>query len=204
MRVFIISNQLLCRGALADVARGCLTDPQITLLSHPEALAQPLGPLDLCLLDLPNGVEPDAWLEAVSPRLGGAIKGLVAPENALALARVAHAHGFRGLLAKSSEARLIGAALQLMCAGGEYFPCFADTAAAPPAPKPVHGPLSSRQLGVLQSLGLGRTNKEIARELGVSVSTVKLDVQAILAQSLTRNRTEAVSRLLSSRSGAET
>jgi two-component system nitrate/nitrite response regulator NarL len=196
MRVFIISNQLLCRDALADVAQAHLTDAQITKLSKVDELAEPLGARDLCLLDLPVATDPRAWLKVVAPKLGDAVKALVAPENELALASAAHAFGFSGLLAKSSEPRLVGAALQLMCAGGEYFPCFADAAAAPSAHQPLVSALSNRQIAVLGLLGSGRTNKEIARELDVSVATVKLDVQAILTLSMARNRTEAVSRLL--------
>lgn len=199
MRVIIVSNQPLCRDALGDVVKAHLPVAEILKVSQPNDVTDPPGPFDLSLLDLPAGAEPGPWLAAASPRLGGGMKALIVPQNELSLALVAHAHGFRGLISKNSETALIGAALQLICAGGEYFPCFADAARASPTsgPKPGAKTLSPRQSRVLELLGLGRTNKEIARELGISVATVKLDVQAILVVTQARNRTEAVSRIVS-------
>ncbi len=51
--------------------------------------------------------------------------------------------------------------------------------------------LSKRQLEVLQLIGKGKTNKEIANELLRSPNTIKLHVSAILRQLNLRSRTEA-------------
>ncbi|MCF8469590.1 MAG: response regulator transcription factor [Parvibaculum sp.] len=51
--------------------------------------------------------------------------------------------------------------------------------------------LTPRQREVLQELGKGRSNQEIADVLGISVATVKLHVNAILQALGVRNRTEA-------------
>lgn len=56
--------------------------------------------------------------------------------------------------------------------------------------------LSKRQMEVLQLLGEGKTNKEMARELFLSPNTVKLHVSAILQRLKLRSRTHAA--LLSS------
>jgi len=51
---------------------------------------------------------------------------------------------------------------------------------------------TSRQLDVLRQLKQGRSNKEIARELGLSEGTVKIHLAAIFRLLGARNRTEAV------------
>jgi DNA-binding NarL/FixJ family response regulator len=51
--------------------------------------------------------------------------------------------------------------------------------------------LTSRELQVLRHLGLGLSNREIARSLEISVETVKEHVQNILRKLDSRDRTEA-------------
>ena len=53
---------------------------------------------------------------------------------------------------------------------------------------PFH--LSAREQAVLDHLAQGLSNKEIARALSISDSTVKVHVKAILRKSRARNRTE--------------
>jgi DNA-binding NarL/FixJ family response regulator len=54
-------------------------------------------------------------------------------------------------------------------------------------------PLTPRELEVLQLLGQGRSNNEIAMALGIAPRTTKVHVQNILAKLGATNRTEAVS-----------
>lgn len=54
--------------------------------------------------------------------------------------------------------------------------------------------VSPRELAVLQELAAGRSNKEIARRLGVSPNTVKTHVARLYAKLQARRRTEAVNR----------
>jgi LuxR family maltose regulon positive regulatory protein len=55
-------------------------------------------------------------------------------------------------------------------------------------------PLSQRELEVLQHIAMGRTNKEIARQLVVSPGTVKAHTSSIYRKLDVANRTEAVAR----------
>ncbi len=57
-------------------------------------------------------------------------------------------------------------------------------------------PLSPRELEVLELLPLGNTNPEIARNLGISVGTVKNHVERIMAKLGVSDRTQAVVRSL--------
>ncbi len=52
--------------------------------------------------------------------------------------------------------------------------------------------LTTRESAVLDHLALGKSNKEIARELAISVSTVKHHVSAILRKFGAKNRTELI------------
>lgn len=95
--------------------------------------------------------------------------------------------GALGYLPKTSSRPLIEAAIALVAAGGVYFPEGGEDA----APSMTHATLSSRQMQVLEELMRGKSNREIAEELGIAVATVKLHVHAILATTGSRNRTEA-------------
>jgi DNA-binding NarL/FixJ family response regulator len=54
--------------------------------------------------------------------------------------------------------------------------------------------LTSRQLDVLRLLAKGQTNKVIARDLGLSVSTVKVHLNTVFRALGATNRVEAVVR----------
>ena len=60
------------------------------------------------------------------------------------------------------------------------------------APHPLDDPLSERELEVLSLLASGRTNSEVARDLFVSVGTVKSHTGNIYRKLDAKNRTEAL------------
>ena len=66
------------------------------------------------------------------------------------------------------------------------------TASDPPQPIPDVGLLTLRQLEVLSRVCQGKTNKQIATELGLSEKTVKAHVTAIFKVLGVVNRTQAV------------
>ena len=63
-----------------------------------------------------------------------------------------------------------------------------------PVPSGIVEPLTSRELEVLEMLAAGRSNQAIARELVVTLDTVKKHVGHVLAKLGAANRTEAVAR----------
>jgi LuxR family transcriptional regulator, maltose regulon positive regulatory protein len=63
-----------------------------------------------------------------------------------------------------------------------------------PAPPGIVDPLTSRELEVLEKLAAGRSNQAIARELVVTLDTVKKHVGHVLGKLGAANRTEAVAR----------
>lgn len=69
-----------------------------------------------------------------------------------------------------------------------------DEARRPEAPQRLDDPLSERELEVLQVLASGKTNSEVARELFVSVGTVKSHTGNIYRKLDAKNRVEALAR----------
>ena len=63
-----------------------------------------------------------------------------------------------------------------------------------PAPAGIVDPLTSRELEVLKMMAAGRPNQAIARELVVTLDTVKKHVGHVLGKLGAANRTEAVAR----------
>lgn len=70
----------------------------------------------------------------------------------------------------------------------------APGAAPAPDPSPSHVELTPRQRQIMELLRAGKVNKEIARELGIGVGTVKQHVVTLFKRLNVRNRTMAVSR----------
>jgi two-component system nitrate/nitrite response regulator NarL len=63
--------------------------------------------------------------------------------------------------------------------------------AADVEPKPAFSALTPRELQILRHVAEGKSNKSIARELGISDGTVKLHVKAILRKLNVHSRVEA-------------
>jgi DNA-binding NarL/FixJ family response regulator len=123
------------------------------------------------------------------------------------LVEEAIALGAAGFIPKSTPRQEIVAALHRIAKGEIYMPSSSEEA---PLPLGAHRPeldvahrlatLTAQQLRVLQLLGTGKLNKEIAHELDIAEPTVKVHVSAILQKLKVYSRTQAVvlaARLLS-------
>jgi DNA-binding NarL/FixJ family response regulator len=103
------------------------------------------------------------------------------------------AHGF--IPTRTTGMHIALAAIRLIKAGGTFAPLDLlltnrpDHAPSPLAPAAPNG-LTSRQISVLAHLQEGKANKVIARELGMSESTVKVHVRDIMRRMGAANRTE--------------
>jgi DNA-binding NarL/FixJ family response regulator len=164
------------------------------LATHPD--------LDLILLDLfmpgANGFE---LLSSICDEAPGVPVAVLSGSEDIAHMRKALDCGASGFIPKSSDRDLMLSALRLILAGGVYVPsdliqagAQAAEGLAPAASDSARtvATLTARQQEVLRLLVQGRSNKQIARELGVSQNTVKVHVAAILRSLGAANRTEAV------------
>jgi DNA-binding NarL/FixJ family response regulator len=105
--------------------------------------------------------------------------------------------GAMGYVPERSDLSTLAQALRLVLAGGTYVPELKATeggasAAVVTVPDWTTLPLTPRQKDVLRLLTQGLSNKLIARELGVSVETVKDHVAAVLRVMGVSSRTQAV------------
>lgn len=195
MRVLVVSHEPQFRKAFSALIAEQLQAHVVYTAADLGKITDGETDVDLLVLDLPPSVGPNDWLLAAE-RVRAPRRILATPERNLALALAAYAQGFHGLLQKNIDHSLTLAIVSLVMAGGEYFPCIDELSEQTDRPAAEITPrLTKRQREVLLFVRKGRTNKEIAKSLGISIATVKLHVQAILNTAGARNRTEAISKL---------
>lgn len=97
--------------------------------------------------------------------------------------------GARAYVIKGMPHQALTDALRRVHAGGRFLPPPVSRALAARTPD---SDLSVREREVLALLACGKTNKEIASELGISVATVKCHVSVILMRLQAADRTGAV------------
>jgi two-component system nitrate/nitrite response regulator NarL len=108
--------------------------------------------------------------------------------------------GAAGFISKTADGDTLGGALRKVLAGGVYVPTALLGAAPSHAGPELELPqLTPRQLDVFRGVVDGKSNKLIARELGLSDATVKPHVQAIYERLGIGSRAQAV--LVAARQG---
>jgi DNA-binding NarL/FixJ family response regulator len=100
-----------------------------------------------------------------------------------------------------AERRQIDAALRALAAGlsiraGHSTPPRGFEALAESTTQSV---LTPRELDVIDAIGAGLSNKAIARELGISLHTVKFHIESLLRKLGARTRAEAVAKAMEQR-----
>lgn len=107
--------------------------------------------------------------------------------------REAVSAGVHGYLLSGAGVDEILRGVRTLAAGHRFLsPAVADRI----ADSLVYTPLTPREHQVLHRLGAGQCNKAIARQLGISVATVKAHVSAMMSKMNAGNRTQVVSRAL--------
>lgn len=101
--------------------------------------------------------------------------------------------GARGYLLKGAALEEIARAIRTVHAGQSYLePRIASKVIAQLRPGPRPTALSDRERAVLRLVAGGRSNKQIARALGITERTVKFHVTSILNKLGADNRAQAV------------
>ncbi len=197
MKVLVADDHPLVREGIENVLRRI--DPDLCLLeadgfTRARDVAAQHPDLDLALLDLSmpgmKGAESVRELRQMIPSTPIAIVSASEDVNDI---RQAVKSGANGYIPKSSCNEVMLSALQLILSGGLYLPpqWMEESATSQRAS------LTDRQLELLKLLVVGKTNKEIARDLSISDKTVKAHLTEIFRRLGASNRTQAVHRAVS-------
>ncbi|PWC35550.1 response regulator transcription factor [Azospirillum sp. TSO22-1] len=168
---------------------GCLDDA-VRLLGEQ-------GDMDLLLLDINMpGMNGLSGLVNLRNQFPATPVVVVSAHEDRKLVREVIQCGAAGFIPKSTPRDGIAAALRLVMEGGVYVPDL------PGEDEPEDGEtaeiarrlatLTPQQMRVLEMLGTGKLNKEIAYELSITETTVKAHVSAILQKLKVYSRTQAV------------
>lgn len=184
------------RGVVAKVLPGAILH-EADSVEALYALVEREADADLLLLDLnmpgAQGFSALVHLRALEPQLPIVV---VSAREEPAVMRRALDHGAFGFIPKSADAATLGEAIGTVLAGDRWAPAAATSAPGAAAAEYDAAQrlrdLTPQQFRVLQMLGEGLLNKQVAYELGVSEATIKAHVTAILRKLGANNRTQAV------------
>ena len=202
MNILIIDDHALFRDGLLLVLEGLGADIKTFEAGSYETartIIDEKNNIDLVLLDLglPEISYIDALLAIRQQLPDSHIVILSGTDDHLMLERALH-HGARGYIPKSSSAKIMLNALQLVISGGIYVPpeILQNNSAGISTDftneKELEDNLTPRQRDVLHQLADGKSNKEIGSVLNLTESTVRAHVAAILKTFNVNNRTQAV------------
>ncbi|NUP10685.1 MAG: response regulator transcription factor [Polyangiaceae bacterium] len=203
IRVLVADDQALVRAGLRMILDA---QPDIEVIGEaPDGqeavrLARALRP-DVCLFDIRmpgmDGIEATRRLAGIDVPDPLAIV-VITTFDLDSYVHGALKAGARGFLLKGASPELLVQAIRAAAAGdaliapsvtARLLATFADAATSTPPPQP-HQPLTEREEEVLMTVARGRTNEEIARELHISLSTVKTHIASLMGKLGVRNRVE--------------
>ena len=206
VRVLVVDDHPVFREGLA-ASLSSFPDIAVVALAAdgPEAVeAAAAGGVDVVLMDLNlpsmSGVEATARTCALSDPPAVLVVTMVDDDDTVVAAMRA---GARGYVLKGSTGEEIAAAVTTVASGGAVFgPGVASRLLAAassdgrsrPGTAPPFADLTDREADVLELIGEGRSNQQIAWALGLSVKTVQNYVSRILDKLQVRDRTQAALR----------
>jgi DNA-binding NarL/FixJ family response regulator len=212
MRVLLIDDHPLILSALQNVIEGMGNDVAVVGVAGARAARDALAAdadFDLCLLDLRLG-DADGFDLLIELRNGWPQVPVVVVSASDRSADVIRAIdlGAMGFVSKRASNETLREALRVVMQGGIYVPPMTMGEGVPPAAERrvadaafghpertdalAQFKLTPRQTDVLGLLLRGQSNKLIARELDLSVETVKDHVAAVLRALGVNSRTQAV------------
>ncbi len=200
MKVLITDEQSLFRDGLSLRLRQINQDITILQSSSILEMQQILSKehnVDILILDIDlaqlNDSEIINKIKILSPNIK-----IIAISNSEDIRNIKKilSLGIKGYIPKKSDSNILSGALKLILDGGTYIPPvllenninYNDIHTSSPLKKN----LTNRQSQVLDLIALGKSNKQIAYDMGVSEATVKLHINALLRSLKVNNRTQAV------------
>lgn len=199
MKILIADDHALFRDGLAMRLEQIVPNAAILQASGYSQVIKNLQEdtaIDLLILDADMQDMP--WFDALKQIRAIAPKTKIlvisASEDSRAI-RAILATGVKGYIPKRAEIKVFANAVKLVIDGGTYVPpSLLDGTIANNFGSRNSGVkmLTARQSQVLDLIAQGKSNKQIAYDMGVSESTVKLHINALLRSLHVTNRTQAV------------
>ena len=199
MKILIADDHALFRDGLALRLEEIVPDAVILQASGYSQIFKILrteSQIDVLILDVEMQDMP--WLEslkqihAMAPKMK--IIVVSSSEDSRTI-RTILGTGVKGYIPKRSEIKVFNNALKLIIEGGSYVPPnLLENAPLNALSGRNIGlkTLTTRQSQVLDLIAQGKSNKQIAYDMGVSESTCKLHINALLRSLHVSNRTQAV------------
>ncbi|MDI1258549.1 response regulator transcription factor [Aquabacterium sp.] len=189
MRVLIIDDHPLFREGLQSLLLSLDANNHVVQAARvADACKHPTDGFDLILLDLnlPGQTRLDA-LREVRQWFDCASVVIISADDELDTIQACIQAGASGFIPKDTDSDVTIEALRIVLAQGIYLPPKAvaappsshDASAQPGASVPPTVTFSDRQLAVLRSLLQGKSNKIIARDIGIAEGTVKAHLWAV-------------------------
>lgn len=194
MRVLIADDHDLLRDTLVMFLEGEGGMELAAVANFADACARIKAdePYDLVLLDynMPGMNGLDGLREAIKIGDGQRV-ALISGEATRQVAEDALEAGAAGFVPKSLPAKSLVNAVKFMAMGEQYAPIDFMTAVVEKQTNALADKLTEREQQVLKGLTEGKSNKEIARDLDIQESTVKLHVKTLYRKIGAANRTQA-------------
>ena len=199
MKILIADDHALFRDGLAMRLEQIIPDAVISqAVGYSQVMRnlQENPTFDLLIIDVEMQDMP--WLDALKQihDIAPETKTIVisASEDSRTI-RAILATGVKGYIPKRSEIKVFNNAVKLVIDGGTYVPPnLLENVPINNLSGRTSGVkmLTNRQFQVLDLIAQGKSNKQIAYDMGVSESTVKLHINALLRSLHVNNRTQAV------------
>lgn len=221
MHVLLADDHDLFTDMMKFFIEDIYPDASVTTVSNfADALSRIVSgeSFDIVMLDLNMpGMDPTSGIARMRAAAGDTPVVIISGSTEGELVRACLRNGASGFVPKTLSSNKLLAALKLVLAGERYIPSAAletsdaDSAFAPSAtPPPTRAAastngtagdegnaLTSREQEVLEALLKGISNKEIARDLGISQYTVKIHLQKIYRKIGAKSRADAIRKRLS-------
>ena len=213
LRIVIADDHALVRGGLSLLIRTLHPETVIQECNDFEKVTRVLEgsePIDLLLIDLlMPGMQSVESIQSICRKSPDLPVIVVSVKEEMQLIRQALRAGASGYIPKSSTPDVTLNAIRLVLSGGIYIPPDAlelrnfaaedGNGRGQPKPAPVESaangsPLTSRQVDVLDLIAEGKSNQEVASELGLTAGTVKMHLSRIYKVLNAKSRTDALAK----------
>ncbi|MEM8843938.1 MAG: response regulator transcription factor [Pseudomonadota bacterium] len=214
-RIIIADDHALVRGGLAQLIR--LIDDNVEIIETNDLdetirlLESSVQSVNLLMMDLVMpGMDDSNAISKISKKFPSIPIIVVSVRENISSIRNALSAGAMGYIPKSSSPEVMISALKLVLSGGVYVPPhiltenFSDNNEIQQftlennlsnnKSSLLSNYLTERQLEVLALMSEGKSNKDIADELGLTIGTIKMHSSRIFKALNVQNRTEAVTK----------